>query len=314
MAHDRKFRFGVQCLRAASAKEFAEQARRAEDLGFSSILFPDHFVDHPLAPMPAMAAAAAVTTTLRVGTCVLGNDYKHPVVLATEAATVDVLSDGRLELGLGAGWMTVDYERAGLPLDPPGVRIARLAEAITVVKGLMADDPFTFHGKHYDIDELDGEPKPVQKPHPPLIVGGGGPKILGLAAREAQIIGINARLTAGTGEHESSTKSLNPASTDEKVQWVREAAGDRFDELELQSLVGFVMETDDVASTAEMMAGAFDTTPEEALDTPVVLVGTIDEMVERLQRRRARWALSYHVVPIEQMETFAPVVARLAGT
>ncbi|TML64081.1 MAG: LLM class flavin-dependent oxidoreductase, partial [Actinobacteria bacterium] len=150
-------------MRAASAKEFAEQARRAEDLGFSSILFPDHFVDHPLAPMPAMAAAAAVTTTLRVGTCVLGNDYKHPVVLATEAATVDVLSDGRLELGLGAGWMTVDYERAGLPLDPPGVRIARLAEAITVVKGLMADDPFTFHGKHYDIDELDGEPKPVQK-------------------------------------------------------------------------------------------------------------------------------------------------------
>ena len=160
MAHDRKFRFGLQVLRAGSAKEFRELARKAEDLGFSTIFFPDHFVDHPLAPIPAMAAAAEATTTLRVGTCVLGNDYKHPVVLATEAATVDLLSDGRLELGIGAGWMTVDYERGGFPLDRPGVRIERLTEALAVLKGLWADGPFTFDGVHYGIDGLDGEPKP----------------------------------------------------------------------------------------------------------------------------------------------------------
>ena len=152
MPHDRKFRFGLQVLRAGSAQELRDTARKAEDLGYSTIFFPDHFVDHPLAPIPAMAAAAEATTTLRVGTCVLGNDYKHPVVLANEAATVDLLSDGRLELGIGAGWMTVDYERGGFPLDPAGVRIDRLTESLAVLKGLWAEGPFTFEGKHYRID------------------------------------------------------------------------------------------------------------------------------------------------------------------
>src|SRR3954467_7656155 len=149
MSHDRKFRFGLQLVRAESGAQVLEWARRAEDLGYSTIYVPDHFVDHPLAPIPTMAAVAAPTPSLRVGSLVLGNDYKHPVVVAKEAATIDVLSNGRLEFGIGAGWMTVDYAKAGIPLDPPGVRISRLEEAITIIKGLFAGGPCTFHGRHY---------------------------------------------------------------------------------------------------------------------------------------------------------------------
>ncbi len=177
-----------------SGKELTERARKAEALGYSSFFVPDHFVDHDLAPTVALAHVAAVTDTLRVGPLVLGNDYKHPVVLAREMATLDLLSDGRLELGIGAGWMTVDYEKAGIPLDRPGVRIARLAESIAVLKGLFARGPFTFHGEHYRVTDLDGMPKPPQGADLPFLIGGGGRKILGLAAREAKIVGINANL------------------------------------------------------------------------------------------------------------------------
>jgi probable F420-dependent oxidoreductase len=314
MAHDRKFRFGLQVLRAGSAKEFRELARKAEDLGFSTIFFPDHFVDHPLAPIPAMAAAAEATTTLRVGTCVLGNDYKHPVVLATEAATVDLLSDGRLELGIGAGWMTVDYERGGFPLDRPGVRIERLTEALAVLRGLWADGPFTFEGVHYRVDGLDGEPKPVQRPHPPIIIGGGGKRVLSLAAREADIVGINANLHSGVADDPATAPSMNLDATDQKLAWVREAAGDRFDDLEIQVLAGFVHFTDDSKSIAEAMAPFFESTPEQVLDSPVALVGTTDEMLDTLRRRRDRWQMSYHVLPAETIDQTAPLVAKLAGT
>ena len=180
-----RFRFGLIAHNTSSGKEFTELARRAEATGFSTLFVPDHFVDHELAPTVALAHAAAVTDTLRIGPLVLGNDYKHPVVLAREVGTLDLLSNGRLELGIGAGWMTVDYEKAGIPLDSPGVRIARLAESIAVLKGLLGDGPFTFEGEYYRVTDLDGQPKPVQRPHPPFIVGGGGPKILALAAREA---------------------------------------------------------------------------------------------------------------------------------
>src|SRR5262245_60364697 len=159
--------------RAESAKQYRENARKIEDLGFSTLFVPDHFVDHPLAPFPAMSLAAEATESLRVGSLVLANDYKHPVVLAREAATLDLLTDGRLELGIGAGWRTADYDKAGMTLDRPGVRVERLAEAITVLKGLFGDAPFSFSGEHYTITELDGEPTPVQKPYPPILVGGG---------------------------------------------------------------------------------------------------------------------------------------------
>jgi len=300
--------------KAPSLAQVREWTRAAEDLGYSSLYVPDHFVDHPLAPMPAIATVAALTTTLRVGTLVLGNDYKHPVVVAKEAATVDLLSDGRLELGIGAGWMTADYEQAGIPLDRPGVRIDRLAESIAILKGLWADGPLTFRGEHYRITGLEGDPKPLQRPGPPLVIGGGGRRVLALAAREADIVGINAKLDSGRADDPATAPSLNPASTDDKVRWVREAAGPRYADLELQALAGFVMITDDAASIASLMAGAFETTPEEVLDSPVGLVGTIDEICETLERRRARWDMTYHVVPIEQVEAFAPVVARLAGT
>jgi probable F420-dependent oxidoreductase len=308
------FRFGVISKRARSAAEFRDHARKVEDLGFSTFYMPDHFVDHPLAPIPGIMAAATATTTLRVGTLVLGNDYKHPVVLANEAATIDLLSDGRLELGVGAGWMTADYEQGGFPLDPAGVRIARLDESLTVLKGLMADGPFTFHGEHYAIDGLDGEPKPVQRPHPPIVVGGGGPKILALAAKHAQIVGINANLRAGSGEHPDSVRSLTGVATDEKLARLRAAAGDRFDDLEIQTLTGFVHVTDDPSGIAAGIASHFGVPEEVALDTPAVLVGTEDAIVEQVEARRERWNMSYVVVDEEFVDVMAPIVARLAGT
>lgn len=312
--HERPFRFGVIVPKVGSATEFTEIARQAEAVGFSSLFVPDHFVDHPLAPIPALAAAAAVTTTLRVGPLVLGNDYKHPVVLAREAATIDLLSDGRLELGVGAGWMTVDYEKAGMPLDRPGVRIARLAESIAILKGLFADGPFSFAGEHYRITELDGQPKPVQRPHPPFVIGGGGKKVLALAAREAQIVGVNANLRSGDGTSADAASSLTSERTDEKIQWLRDAAGKNFDDLEIQTLVGFVHLTDDRTKIAEAMAANFGVTPDDAILAPVTLVGTESQIVELLEARRERWHMSYTVVPHESMTQLAPIVARLAGT
>jgi probable F420-dependent oxidoreductase len=302
------------CSHAASAADFREKARQAEALGYSTLFVPDHFIDHPLAPVPAMAAAAAVTDTLRVGSLVLGNDYKHPVVLAREAATLDLLSGGRLELGLGAGWMTADYEKAGLELDRPGVRIDRLEESVKIVKGLMGEGPFTFHGKHYTVTDLDGEPKPVQRPHPPLIIGGGAPKILGVAAREAAIVGVNANLRGGVAISEDSARSMTGAATDQKIDWLREASGERFDDIEIQSFVGFTNFTEDRRSLAEMMAGAFGVSPDDALETPVVLAGTLEQMIDDLHARRERWDMSYVVVGVDVMEQFAPAVAKLAGT
>ncbi len=314
MTHDRRFRFGVIAKQARPGSGFRDLARRVEDLGFSTFFMPDHFVDHPLAPIPGIMAAAAATTTLRVGTLVLGNDYKHPVVLANEAATIDLLSDGRLELGVGAGWMTEDYERGGFPLDPAGVRIARLDESLTVMKGLMADGPFTFHGDHYRIDALEGEPKPVQRPHPPIVVGGGGPKVLALAAKHAQIVGINANLKSGVGTHPDSIASLTAAATDEKLELLRRAAGDAFADLEIQTLTGIVIVTDDREPIATGIASAFGVPTELALETPAVLVGSTEQIIEELEARRERWQMSYVVVPEEFVDAMAPVVARLTGS
>jgi probable F420-dependent oxidoreductase len=310
--HDRRFRFGVACSKGRSRREFTELARKAEGLGFSTLFVPDHFVDHDLAPTVALAHAAAVTERLRVGTFVLGNDYKHPVVCAREMASLDLLSDGRLELGIGAGWMTVDYEKAGIPLDPPGVRIARLAESITVMKGLFAPGPFTFNGRYYNVTELDGMPKPVQQPVP-FFVGGGAPKILALAAREAQIVGINANLRSGDGSSPDAALSMTPEATDAKVGWVRDAAGARFGELELQTLVGFVYVNDDAKAILEGIAGAFDISVEDARLAPPCLVGSEDDIVASLEERRERWQMSYHVIDDNAIDTFAPIVARLAG-
>ena len=305
-------RFALQLVHPMEPQQLRDTVRKGEDLGYSTVYVPDHFVEHPMAPFPTCVAVAAATTTLRVGTLVLGNDYRHPVVTATDAATVDLLSGGRLELGVGAGWMRVDYDKAGMPYDPAAERIERLAESVTVLKGLFAEGEFSFAGNYYTIDSLDGQPKPTQRPHPPLVIGGGGPRILALAAREADIVGINARLHEGM-IGEGAAKSVSGSATDQKVQWVRDAAGDRFDQLELQSLVGFVLETDDREGVAEQLAAPFGVSAELALETPFAFVGTVQQMIDDVFARRDRWSMTYHVVPINSMETFAPVVAATAG-
>jgi probable F420-dependent oxidoreductase len=312
MTHPRPFRFGVQISTAGSAADWAALARRAEELGYSSVFMPDHFGDQ-FAPVPALMAAADATTELRVGALVFANDYKHPVVLAKEVATIDVLSGGRFELGIGAGWMNTDYDQSGIDHDRPGVRIDRLAESLTICKGLFGDDPVTFEGDHYTISGMDGLPKPVQRPHPPILVGGGGQRVLTLAAQEADIVGINPKLTSGQVDS-AAARNGAPEITDEKVRWVKEAAGDRYDTLELNMLVFAVVVTDDRQGTAEMMAPLFDLDPDVVEDYPLAWIGTEDEIVESLQQRRERWDVSYLVVQADAMEAAAPVVARLAGT
>jgi probable F420-dependent oxidoreductase len=312
MAHPRKFRFGVQASTAASGQEWAALARKAEDQGFSSLFLPDHFGDQ-LAPVPAMMAAADATTDLRVGALVFDNDYKHPVVLAKEMATIDVLSGGRVEFGIGAGWMTTDYEQSGIPKERDGVRIAKMVEALEVFRGLWGPGAFSYKGEHYTIDGLDGLPKPLQQPHPPILIGGGGPKMLRIAAQNADIIGINPRLDAGEITADAG-KDAVASRVDEKVQWIRDAAGERFDELELNVLVFFGMITDDARSLAENLAGAFSVTPDEALELPYAWFGTVEQICDKLRAARERWGISYFVLQKDSMDAMAPVVAQLAGT
>src|SRR5215218_470649 len=255
MAHPRRFRFGVQFHTATDGADLAARARRAEELGFSTAFFPDHFGDQ-LAPAPALAAVAAAAPSMRVGTLVYDNDYRHPVVLAKECATLDVLSGGRLELGLGAGWMTSDYDQSGIPMDPPRVRVDRFEEGIRVLKNAFADGPRDFAGTHYTVTGYDGLPKPVQQPHPPLLIGGGMRRVLSIAAREADIVGINPSIPSGRADAEAA-RSGAADRTDEKVAWIRDAAGDRFDDLELNMLVFAVVVTDDRVATIEAMAPLF---------------------------------------------------------
>ena len=215
--------------------------------------------------MVAIAVAAEATTTLRIGMLVLGNDYKHPAVVAKEAATLDVLSDGRLELGLGAGWMLADYEQLGLPYDSAGTRIARLEEAIAVVKGCFAEGPFDFDGEHYRITGYDAQPAPVQRPHPPLLIGGGGRKVLRLAGREADIVGINPNLREGVVGADAVAEHDRARPPSRRSQWIREGAGTRFDDLELQIRYFVASITDDAMGLAEALAPAFDVEPGDAL-------------------------------------------------
>ncbi|MCC5952521.1 MAG: TIGR03621 family F420-dependent LLM class oxidoreductase [Acidimicrobiia bacterium] len=312
MAHDRRFRFGVQLARAGDADSWATMCRRAEELGYSSVLLPDHF-DDQLAPIPALQAAADATSSLRVGALVFDNDYKHPVVLAKECATLDVLSGGRLELGIGAGWMRTDYERSGIPYDPPGVRVSRFEEGLAVLKGCLSGVPFSFDGEHYQVSDLTGAPVPVQQPHPPFIIGGGGRRMLGIAGRHADIVGVNPSLAAGEVGPDAAADAT-AAATDRKLGWLRSAAGDRFDDLEVNCLVLGVVPTDDTAGTAAEMAPLFGLDPADLLEVPHVLIGSHEQMIEQLEARRQRWAMSYVVVQGEDtMEAFAPVVAELAG-
>jgi probable F420-dependent oxidoreductase len=310
----RPFRFGVQTKAASSRAEWVELARKIEDRGYSTITMPDHF-DDQLAPSVALMAAADATEVLRIGTLVWCNDYRHPVVLAKEAATLDLLSEGRLELGIGAGWMTTDYSQAGLRHDRAGVRIERMAEAVEVMRGLFADDPVSFQGEHYLIDQLNGTPKPFQKPHPPFLIGGGGPRMLRLAGELADIVGINVNLAAGAITPDVASDATAERFS-EKVGWVRDGAGDRFADIELQLRTFIVAVTDDRRALVESMTGpgGFDLTVDQALASPAALVGTTSQIVEDLRERRQQFGFNYVVVGVEEYEAFAPVVAELAGT
>lgn len=301
----RPFRFSAVLRMASSGKEWAEKARRLEDAGFDALLVPDHLVGPRFAPVAAMTAAACATTRLKVGTLVFANDFRHPAVLAKEAATVDVLSDGRLELGLGTGWMAHDYRQAGLTLDTPGVRVARLAEAIEVMKGLWRGGPFRYTGEHYRIDGLEQMPLPVQRPGPRLMLGGGGPKVLRLAAREADVINLTMRVKAdGTGPD---TDDSGPDAFRKKIEIVRLAAGDRFDSIELGTSILQLGLGKDVQEWSAA-------NPSAQADTPQVLVGSAAEICDRLRHWRQEYGITNYVLHHEHdLAAFLPIVAELAG-
>jgi probable F420-dependent oxidoreductase len=311
MAAARAFRFGVVGMGARSRQEWAEQARQAEALGYAVLLVADHFGDL-LAPLPALVAAGDATTTLRLGTLVLCNDFRHPAVLAQEAATVDLLTDGRLELGLGAGWLRAEYEQAGITFAPGPLRAARLEESVRIVKGLLAGETVESSGPHYPVRGLPGLPRPRQQPHPPLLVGGGGRRILTLAAREAAIVGLAPRVQADGTRLDAD--DARPAALARKIEWVREAAGPRAAALELNLLSLATAVTPDRQAAAEEFARRFEAPVDILLETPHVLLGTVEEIAAQVQASRARYGISYVVVFEDVMEAFAPVVARLAGT
>src|SRR6267378_3273077 len=281
------FRFGVNVRTAASWAEWADKARKVEALGYAVLLVPDHLAEL-LAPLPAL--------------------------LAREAATLDVLSDGRLELGLGAGHMQSEYEQAGLAFDPGATRVERLGEAVVILKRLLEGESVTFAGRHYRVTGHSIHPRPVQRPRPPVFIGGNAPRLLTLAAREADIVGLTG-IAFRHGGKEPDVSDFRAASVDERVRLVRETAGARYDQVELNALVQRVIVTDDRRKAAEELATGrwARLTPDEILASPYALVGTVDQMVDDLRARRERWSISYVMTHEPFMDALAPVVARLAG-
>ena len=306
----RPFRFGIQVHNATSAAAWRATARKAEDLGYSTLFLPDHF-EETWSPTVPLTVAAEVTTTLNVGALVYDNDYRHPLVLARDVAAMDVLSGGRVEFGIGAGWMTTDYEQSGIALDSPKVRIDRMAEALEVIHRLWTEEIASFAGDHYQFTGARCRPKPVTRGGPKIIVGGGGKRVLSVAAKYASIIGVNPELTAGAVGVEAAQTAVAQRYR-ERIGWIRDAAGDRFDDIELQVLCQFEQITDDREAMYANLAPVFGLRPEEAKDVPIVLVGTVEQIIEDLQRRRDMYGFSYIVV--HDLEGFAPVVAALAGT
>jgi probable F420-dependent oxidoreductase len=325
-AASRPFRFATSLSAVRDRASLEQIARRAEELGYSVLGAPDHFLI-PFAPLVALQAAADATTRLRVTHFVLNQDLRHPAVLAKELATLDVLSGGRLEVGIGAGWMRSEYEQAGLVFDTAPVRIARLEEFVAILKGLFADGPFDFEGEHFRISGLDGLPKPAQQPRPPIVIGGSGPSVLAAAGRHADIVQIGV-LVARRGVMAVEPRQLSAAAYEEKVSWIRDAAGSRFDEIELSAMLVNVTITDDAeagfdAFVREYMqmirryGGQLDETTlsrQDLLTSPVVAIGTLDEVCEKFRQTRDRYGINYFLAPVgAPPELMAPVIERLAG-
>jgi len=316
---NKPFRFAVQSSAATSGAAWRELARKTETLGYSTLYIPDHYVDSAsnggqvLAAIPAMATAAAVTETLRVGGRVLCIDYHHPVALAKEAATLDLLSDGRLELGLGAGWVTSEYESMGLAMDDAPTRITRLADTVAFLKAFFAGDTLDMDNSAVRVHGFKGQPTPVQQPHPPIMIGGGAKRVLTLAGQLADIVSFNFNNRAGAVTP-ASIQSATGAMMNERLSWVKAGAGDRFDQIELEVGAYFTVVTDDAAESAEKMGGMFGLSGDDMLDHPNALIGTVDAICDRLVERRERYGISYISVSDRNAEPFAPVVARLAGS
>lgn len=312
MAHPRRFRFAVELHEPLPGRSWVDSFREVEELGYSTVFLPDHFDEGP-GPLAALGAAAAVTTDLRLGVLVLDCDYRHPAVVHRELATIDQISEGRLEVGLGAGWKRSDYDRSGIPMDRPGVRVDRLIEHTAVLKGLFAGGPFSFSGEHYTITELEGTPAPHAPGGPPILIGGGAPRVLGFAGVHADIVGVNASIHSGVIDGEAAHDAL-PDRIDEKLGWVRGSAGRRFDDLELNAWLSVAQITEDTEAVAAAMAELFDASPEDVLASPLTLIGSESEIGERLRERRERWGYSYTVIPGAEARNFAGIVGALTGT
>jgi probable F420-dependent oxidoreductase len=305
------FRFGLQTSSAPDAAAWRDRARRAEALGYSTLYVPDHFGDQ-WGPLVALTVAAEATSTLNLGALVFDNDYRHPVVLAKEVATLDLVSGGRVEFGLGAGWLRTDYEQSGIAYDEPPVRVDRLEEALEIYRQLWRG-PATFSGTHYRVAAAEGAPAPASMGGPKLVIGGGGRRVLTLAARHADIVGVNPSLRSGAVDA-ATAKSAVAELYDERLAWIRAAAGDRFDDLELQALTFIVAVGGDIDEVAKAIAPGFGISEQQAREVPIALVGTVDQICDQLVERRERWGISYWVVHDAEFEAFAPVVERLAGS
>lgn len=317
----RPFRFlGLPGRGIVDGQQLTDLARRAESIGYSALVLPDHLLTQH-APIPLLATVAAVTDRLRVGTFVLNVGLRHPAVLAQDLASLDVLSGGRLEIGIGAGWNRAEHDAIGLPFPPAGTRISQLAEAIEVLKGCFGQGPFSFTGKHYTITDYDARPEPVQRPHPPLFVGGGGRRVLTLAGRHADIVGLAPRLqTDQPGPPQLDPRSLTAAATEQKIGWIRAAAGDRFDRIELNTYptAGPVVVTDRARAVAQERAERLstrtgvDVTADQILDSPHAFIGSVDQLTQKFRELRERFGISS--IMVGEIDELAPVVERLAGT
>jgi probable F420-dependent oxidoreductase len=307
----RPFRFDVQSRGAETGRAWRDLARKVESLGYSTLYVPDHF-DDMWAPFTAMAVAAEATTTLRVGTLVMANDFRHPVVVAKEAASLDLATEGRVEVGIGAGWLRSDYEQSGIPYDDASVRVRRMEEAIRVMKGVWTTDPFDFAGEFYTVTGARGLPRPHRQPHPTLLIGGGSPRVLRAAGREADVVGVNLNMGAGVLGPEV-TATAPAEHFDRRVEWVKEGAGDRFGDIELQLYFFTCKLTDDPRTFGDRLASALGVDPAVVLDLPIVVAGTVDSVCDQLVERRERWGFSSFVFREEYVDSFAPVVERLAG-
>lgn len=304
------FRFAVHTGGGEIIDDWPGFARRAEAIGYAALYVTDH-LGRGLSPISAMAAAAAATTTIRIGSYVFANDFRHPLILAREAATLDRLSGGRLELGLGAGWMRSDYRQLGLAYDRPGLRIDRLEESFGLIRRLLRGELVTHAGRFYRLDRARAWPEPIQRPHPPIMLAGGGPRLLRFAAREAQIIGLAPQMSV---RGRPMLRFASETALAGRVDLIRDAAGARFDELELNVFVadaGIVGSGQSASASAAALAKSAG--PAAIGGSPYLLYGTVAQLRDAMLRRRDRSAISSYGIPARAMEAFAPLVAEVAG-